>query len=162
MNYKHGLKNTRLYRIWLQIKNRCFNSNTNRYRDYGARGITVCDEWRNDFKAFYDWAMNNGYSDELTIDRIDNDGNYEPSNCRWVSVKVQNRNTRSNRLITYKGETHCVADWADITGLSRACICDRIKYGWSVERTLETPLREHKIYKNSRRIIQSRGVMRGE
>lgn len=154
MNYKHGLKNTRLYRIWLQIKNRCFNSNTDRYRDYGARGITVCDEWRNDFKAFYDWAMNNGYSDELTIDRIDNDGNYEPSNCRWVSVKVQNRNTRSNHLITYKGETRCVADWADITGLSRACICDRIKYGWSVERILETPLREHKIYKNSRRIIQ--------
>jgi hypothetical protein len=76
---KHGLKNTRLYKIWQQMKNRCLNPKGNRFKDYGARGITVCDEWKNDFKAFYDWAMSNGYSDDLTIDRIDNDGNYEPS-----------------------------------------------------------------------------------
>ena len=154
MNYKHGLRNTRLYRIWLQIKNRCFNSNTRRYRDYGGRGITMCDEWKNNFKSFYEWSMSHGYSDELTIDRIDNNGNYEPSNCRWVTVKVQNRNARSNHLITYKGETHCIADWADITGLSSTCICNRIKYGWNVERILETPLREHKIYKNSRKLFE--------
>ena len=150
MGYKHGLKKTRLYGIWLQIKNRCFNSNTGRYKDYGGRGITMCEEWRNNFQTFYDWSMSHGYSDELTIDRIDNNGNYEPSNCRWVTVKIQNRNARSNHLITYKGETHCITDWADITGLSRACICNRIKYGWSVERTLETPIRGHKLYKNSR------------
>ena len=76
----HGLRHTRLYRIWLQMKNRCFNINSERYADYGGRGITVCDEWRNDFTTFYNWAMSNGYSDDLTIDRINNNGNYEPSN----------------------------------------------------------------------------------
>ena len=114
----------------------------------------MCDEWKDNFQTFYDWAMSHGYSDELTIDRIDNNGNYEPSNCRWVTVKVQNRNARSNHLITYKGETRCIADWADITGLSSTCICNRIKYGWNVERILETPLREHKIYKNSRKLFE--------
>lgn len=153
MNVKHRKRNTRLYGIWLQIKNRCFNSNTGRYKDYGGRGITICDEWKNNFQTFYEWAMSHGYSDELTIDRIDNNGDYEPSNCRWVTVKIQNRNARSNHLITYKGETHCIADWVDITGISRACISNRLKYGWSVERTLETPIRVHKIYKNSKQTI---------
>lgn len=101
MYVKHGKKNTRLYRIWLQMKNRCFNIRTNRYKDYGGRGITVCDEWKNDFTKFYDWSILNGYQENLTIDRIDNDGNYEPSNCRWVTVKIQNRNSRSNHLITF-------------------------------------------------------------
>lgn len=82
MYVKHGKKNTRLYRIWLQMKNRCFNIRTNRYKDYGGRGITVCDEWKNDFTKFYDWSILNGYQENLTIDRINNDGNYEPSNCR--------------------------------------------------------------------------------
>ena len=95
-NPKHGLRYTRLYRIWINMKTRCYNKNTNRYKDYGARGITICNEWRNDFMSFYNWSMNNGYDENLTIDRINNDKNYEPSNCRWITVKEQNRNKRNN------------------------------------------------------------------
>lgn len=141
---KHGLRHTRLYGIWLQMKNRCNNEKTARYKDYGARGITVCDEWCNDFKAFYDWSMANGYSDDLTIDRINNDGNYEPSNCRWITIKQQSRNTRHNTLLTLNGEAHCLIEWSEITGITKSCIQDRLRYGWSVERALTTPMRKNK------------------
>lgn len=139
MNFKHGKRNTRLYRIWLQMKNRCYNKRSDRYKDYGGRGIVVCVEWRNSFELFYDWSMSHGYSDELTIDRIDNDGNYEPSNCRWVTIKEQSRNTRNNRSLTLNGETHCLIEWAEITGLGRQCIYNRLRYGWTVEDALTKP-----------------------
>lgn len=91
----HGKHNTRLYRIWKAMKNRCFNANTNDFQKwYGGRGIVVCDEWKNNFQAFYDWAINNGYSDNLSIDRINVDGNYEPSNCRWATAAEQAHNKR--------------------------------------------------------------------
>ena len=122
------------------MKNRCFNPNTPRYKDYGARGITVCDEWKDDFKSFYDWSMSNGYSDDLTIDRINNDGNYEPSNCRWVTQMIQANNSRHNHNITYKNETHSLSDWSRILGLSFHLLSNRINlYGWGVERAFETP-----------------------
>ena len=131
MGYKHALKKTRLYGIWLQIKNRCFNSNTGRYKDYGGRGITMCDEWKDNFQTFYDWSMSHGYSDDLTIDRIDNNGNYEPSNCRWVTVKEQNRNKRNVKFITYGGKTQTIPEWTKELHLGKETIRERLKRGYT-------------------------------
>lgn len=137
MNYKHGLKNTRLYRIWNGIKSRCFIPSHSKYEYYGGRGITVCPEWKDDFKAFYDWAMSNGYQDNLTIDRIDCNGNYEPSNCRWVTMKVQQNNSSHCHYVEFNGQIHSIAEWARITGIPRSTLNNRINcYGWTVEEAL--------------------------
>jgi len=133
---KHGMTNTRLHHIWKSIKQRCYNPNNNRYSNYGGRGITVCDEWRNSFNAFYEWAMANGYADDLTIDRKDTNGNYEPSNCCWATQKEQQNNRRNNCLITHNGETHTLAEWAAITGLKYQTIQRRLKTGWNIKDAL--------------------------
>ena len=105
LNKTHGLRNTRLYKIWRDIKYRTLNPNSRDYYKYGGRGITICEEWKNDFMSFYNWAMSKGSSDELSIDRIDNDGNYEPNNCRWTTRTIQSRNQRipKNNTSGYKG-----------------------------------------------------------
>ena len=102
---KHGLGDTKLYKIWGSIKDRTLNPKHKQYNYYGGRGITICEEWKNDFMTFYNWAMENGYSDELSIDRIDNDGNYCPENCRWTTKTIQSRNQRiyKNNKSGYKG-----------------------------------------------------------
>lgn len=107
MNKTHGLCHTRLNRIYHEMKNRCLCKTSDKYKYYGGRGISICEEWLNDFKSFYDWAMSNGYSDDLTIDRINNDGNYEPSNCRWATRCQQIQNTSRTR--NYKGK--CLSEW---------------------------------------------------
>ena len=136
----HGKSHTRLYRIWTNMRNRCNLPTSTEYKRYGARGITVCDEWRDSFQAFYDWAMANGYRDDLTIDRIDVNGPYSPKNCRWATAHEQGRNTRRNRLLSYNGETHCITDWANITGIAPTLIGQRIdRLGWSVEKALTEP-----------------------
>ena len=136
---KHSLQNTRLYAVWKHMKERCLNSNAPRFHNYGGRGITICDEWKNDFKTFYDWAIANGYREGLTIDRIDNNGNYEPSNCRWISNLEQQRNRSDNHFLTYNGETKTISEWSEITGINANTLHSRIVYrGWSVEKSLTT------------------------
>lgn len=125
----HGLKGTRLYRIWSNMKSRCYIESVPCYKDYGGRGIKVCAEWLDDFKSFYDWAMVNGYNDDLSIDRIDNDGNYEPGNCRWVTQAVQSNNRRGVIIVSHNGETHSLKRWAEITGINYSTLMSRYKAG---------------------------------
>lgn len=128
--------NTRLYGIWNSMKDRCLNKNSVPYKHYGGRGITVCQEWLHDFIAFREWSYSNGYAENLTLDRVDNDGNYSPDNCRWVDRSAQANNRRSNRLLTYNGETHNVTQWASILGISPKTIFSRIYTGKTVEEVL--------------------------
>ena len=142
---KHGLERTRLYDIWRDMRLRCYDERNISYNRYGGRGITICDEWKEDVKAFYDWAMANGYNDSLTIERIDNDGNYFPENCRWATVKEQANNRRSNVLVTHKGKTQTMKEWANEVGIPYKVVWARTqKLGWSVERALTDPVRKGK------------------
>ena len=127
---KHGGKGTRLYSIWKGLKERCYNKNKKNYHIYGGRGIFVCDRWKDSFEAFRDWAMTSGYTDMLSIDRIDNNGPYSPENCRWATRFIQNRNKTTTRWITHKGKTLTLSGWAKILGLSASALHERIKkYG---------------------------------
>lgn len=112
------------------MKGRCYCKTNDAYKDYGGRNIDICDKWKNDFSLFAEWAYSNGYSDELTIDRIDNDKGYSPENCRWVVSGVQANNRRSNVKVTYNGETHNVTEWARIMGKNSKTVFSRIYSGW--------------------------------
>ena len=145
MDKEYSSKN-RLYRIWLNMKQRCNNPNNKDYIHYGSRGIKVCKEWENSFVSFRDWALNNGYTEELTLDRKNNERGYSPDNCRWITVKEQNSNKRNNRFLTYKGQTLTFTQWEEKLGLYKGALRDRIdRYGWSVIKALETPV-HHKIH----------------
>lgn len=136
---KHGMSYSRIYQTWADMKGRCRNQNNKNFKNYGGRGIKVCDEWNNSFEAFYEWAMANGYSDNLTIDRIDVNGNYCPENCRWVSFKIQENNTRRNRFLTYNGKTQTMKQWAEEMGISYITLSARINtLKWTVEKALTT------------------------
>lgn len=133
-NYK------RLYKIWKSMMDRCHNENSQQFRLYGGNGRTVCNEWHS-FDNFVAWADQNGYKDGLTIDRVDNSLGYSPDNCRWVSMQVQQNNRCNNRVISYKGESHTLADWARLLGFERHVLANRLNRNWSVERAFTTPVR---------------------
>lgn len=138
---KHGLSTTRIYKAYTGMIGRCYNADIDNYHNYGARGITVCDEWRNDPMAFYIWSIGHGYQDDLTLERKDVNGNYSPGNCKWATTKEQQNNKRSNVLITYNGETKTVTHWADELGYDSRMLFLRIKRGWTVEEMLTIPKR---------------------
>lgn len=108
------------------MKTRCLNPSHNKYRLYGGRGIKVCDEWANSFHNFYEWAICNGYRNGLTLDRINSNGNYEPSNCRWATYKLQNNNNRRNHFITYHNKSQTISQWADSLGLTYNTLYGRL------------------------------------
>ena len=133
---KHNKSHTRLYKVYHAMKTRCTQKNNREYKNYGARGIVVCQEWLDDFMNFYNWAMDNGYRDGLSIDRIDVNGNYEPSNCRWTDQKTQNNNKRNNIYLNYNGKTQTLMQWVDELNLTYSCVQHRYERGWSTKEIL--------------------------
>lgn len=138
----------RLYQIYVHMCRRCYYEKYVLYHRYGGRGITVCDEWLNSYESFKEWALKNGYDynapkGQCTIDRINNDGNYEPNNCRWATIKEQSNNKSQNVLLTANGETHNMQQWADILGTKHATLESRYRRGWSDERIINTPVRNY-------------------
>lgn len=132
----HGLSKSRIFKSWQNMKSRCNNPHNTYYKDYGGRGITFCDEWLA-FENFYNWAMANGYSDELTLDRIDTNGNYEPGNCRWADRKEQANNTRRNHYIEWNGERRTIAEWGRVLNVSYNSIYLRLyRHNWDMKTAL--------------------------
>lgn len=143
-NYKDGRKSTRLYRIYNNMKSRCCNPNVSAYSRYGGRGISICDEWMNDFSIFRDWAMANGYADDLTLDRKNNDGNYEPSNCRWVTRKHQGLNRCTNHIVTLFGCSKPLGEWCDLYSINYKTVRDRLRRGWDYQSAITKPIKNKK------------------
>lgn len=133
----HGKSHTAIYRAWQSMKSRCYNINNPCYKRYGGRGISMCDKWKNDFKAFYDWAISNVYKKGLQIDRIDVNGNYEPDNCRWVTPKKNSNNKRNNLYITIDDIQKTLYEWCDFYNLNYQTVWRRIHRGWSIKKALE-------------------------
>ena len=122
------------------MKQRCSNPNHKSYHNYGGRGIIVCDEWKNNYQAFYDWSMNNGYKEGLSIDRINNNGNYEPSNCRWTDKITQNNNTRQNKQFVIDGVSKTIHQWALEYNVPVSRVRQRVyRFNWDLKKALTTP-----------------------
>ena len=137
----HGKSKDRLYSIWLGMRNRCKRSSNKYYFNYGGRGISVCKEWDESFESFCNWAISHGYKDNLTLDRIDNSGNYEPNNCHWKDRFYQMNHMRRNHLLTYNGKTQTLTEWAREIGMLQTTLDSRInRYHWSVEEALTIPV----------------------
>jgi hypothetical protein len=135
----HGMARHPLYRLWNNMVDRCYDPKCHAYPNYGGRGIRVCERWRNSPAAFIA-DVSPRPSPKHTIDRVNNDGDYEPGNWRWATPTQQHRNTRKNRVIQYRGETRCLADWADVFGLLSKTIGRRLDAGWDVGRAFTTPV----------------------
>lgn len=153
---KHHMSGKRIYCIWRHIKDRCQNSNSDCFQNYGGRGVSVCEEWDNSFSAFYEWSITHGYKENLTIDRIDVNGNYTPENCRWCSMKEQLQNQRRTIRVTYKGMTASLKHVCDTFGLNYGTIQSRMKLGMSFEEAVS-----HKKWaKRPRAVLNSLAIQR--
>lgn len=138
----HSLSSTSIYKLYRGIKRRCYNSHEHNYYNYGGRGINMCEEWRNDFIKFYNWALENGYEKGLQIDRIDNEKGYSPDNCKFSTAKEQANNRRSNIVIEYEGRTQTLTQWCEEFNFNYDCIRQRIAKGWDVYKALFTEVRK--------------------
>lgn len=147
----NGHSKERLYRIWRGMINRCTNLRNVNFKWYGGRGISVCSEWLK-YDAFRRWALASGYTDTMTIDRVDLGGNYCPENCRWVDMKTQANNRTNNRNIRFQGEVYTVAQLAETFGISSATIFNRLRLGWTPERIISTPERSTKRYGSTQKV----------
>lgn len=132
----HGLSKTRLHIIWHSMLGRCKYEYTNSYNNYGGKGIKVCEEWEKDFMNFYNWAMSNGYQENLTLDRIDNNKDYSPENCKWSTKIEQANNRKTNKYLEFKGKIKTRAQWCREYGISQTTLYDRLKRGWTIEQAL--------------------------
>lgn len=141
---KHGYAKSRLYNVWALMKDRCYNERNKYYKDYGGRGIKVCEEWRCSFESFQEWAHNNGYKEGLSIDRVDVNGCYEPDNCRWATAKEQARNKRNNIMLKIGGRVAPLSEWAEILNLPYHTIHMRLRNGWDVVPALTTPVNAYR------------------
>ena len=151
---KHGYTHHPLYSRYYHMRSRCENKADRGYEWYGGRGIKVCDEWRNDIVAFIEWGIANGFKEGLSLDRIDNNGDYSPENCRWADATQQCNNRRTNAFLSLNGEKHTYAEWGRITGINQLTIRNRIEdLGWSVEDalTVSTDERRYGILQNANR-----------
>lgn len=159
---KHGGNKERLYKIWMGMRRRCADKKVKDYPRYGGRGIKVCDDWQ-DYAVFRKWAIANGYDKDAefqkcTLDRIDPNGDYEPSNCRWVDIKTQENNRRNTRKVEYLGKTMSVTMWAEELGIDTGLLRDRLRNGWSFERAITEPC--HKKHNTIKQVSTDSGLMR--
>lgn len=136
----HGDSGTRLFKIWESMHERCERKKHTRYKDYGGRGISVCEEWK-EYLPFKDWAIKNGYNEKLTIDRIDYNKGYEPSNCRWATVKEQQNNKRTNHVVEYNGKAYTLSQLSELCGIKSTTLRERLRQKWSVEEAVTKPVR---------------------
>jgi len=141
---KHGKRYSNLYKVWEGLRRRCNDPNALYYKNYGGRGISVCSEWNNDFLSFYNWAKENGYKEGLTIDRIDNNGNYEPFNCRWATPKEQANNRRNTPIVTLNGVTKTSREWDQYFGLRAGTVNQRMCRGMAADKALQSRMPNHK------------------
>lgn len=143
-NKTHSLSKHPLHTTWSNMKGRCYNPGNDRYYRYGLRGILVCDEWKENFKAFFDWAVKNGWSLELTLERKRINENYCPENCKWIAASLQQKNTSRSRIVKYNGESRTISDWADHLGIMRSTLFARINiYKWPIKRAFTESVRCH-------------------
>lgn len=143
--YSHGQAHKPIYSVYCNMIERCHYPKDHNYKNYGARGIKVCDEWRQSKKAFFDWAYANGYKKGLSLDRIDVNGDYTPENCRWATTKQQSNNKRTSHYVVINGEKHTISEWAEISGILKSTLRERILRGWEGERLLIKP--NEKVHK---------------